>query len=89
MSVVSKSQVELVRARKALEQAFDEQDWVALRKWDAKLGECLNRAFADPMRDAFELVQEMERVLHTYATLVEAMPAAAQNCLEHFNSQKP
>lgn len=84
MSVISDSHVSLVRARKALEKAFAERDWDALKESDKLLGESLNRAFDDEHRNTFELVQEMEKVLHTYATLVASLPDEAQMSLSTF-----
>ncbi len=84
MSVVSRAHFELVRSRRNLELAFERGDWEALREWDRVLGENLNRAFDDDKRDTFELVQEMERVLHTYARLIANLPDSAEGCLTSF-----
>jgi len=84
MSVVSRSHFELVRARRGLEKAFESGDWDALKDWDYQLGENLNRAFADDSRDSFELVEEMERVLQTYARLISNLPDTAVGCLTSF-----
>lgn len=84
MSVISRSHFELVRARKALEQAFEEGDWVALRENDVLLGKQLDAAFVDDKRNTYELLQEMERVLKTYANLVSALPASAAESLSFF-----
>lgn len=84
MSVICRSHVELVRARKALEKAFDNRDWDVLKETDRRLGDILNSAFDDVDRNTGELVQEMERVLHTYAAMVEALPEAAELSLSVF-----
>lgn len=84
MSVVSQSHFELVRARKSLEKAFEKRDWPALRNWDTTLGECLNRAFDDDSRNTIELVQEMEKVLQTYAHMLAAIPDNESDCLSSF-----
>lgn len=84
MSVVSSSHVMLVRARKAMEKAFAERDWDALKETDKLLGECLNQAFDDEHRNTFELVQEMEKVLQAYAAMVEALPQGAEASLSSF-----
>lgn len=86
MSVISGAHVNLVRARKALEKAFEERDWDALRETDKRLGESLNEAFDDEHRNTFELVQEMEKVLHTYAGVVAALPEGAEVSLHTFPS---
>jgi hypothetical protein len=79
MPVISRSHVELVRARKALRQAFEEQDWEQLRERDIELGLRLDRAFDDKDSDSKALVKEMERILNTYAELVEVLPDYAEN----------
>jgi len=74
MPLVNRSYVELVRARKALRKAFEEQDWDGLRERDIELGLRLDRAFDDRHSDSRALVREMERILNTYAELVEVLP---------------
>jgi len=81
MSVISRSHLNLVRARKALEKAFKERNWDALRETDKLLGESLNEAFDDVGRNTVELVQEMEKVLGTYAEMVAALPEDAEASL--------
>ena len=86
MSVISGSHVNLVRARKALEKAFAERDWEALKETDILLGESLNEAFDDKHRNAYELVQEMEKILHTYSEMVMALPEGADMSFSTFPS---
>lgn len=78
MAVINRSYVELVRARKALKKAFEDQDWEGLRECDIELGLRLDRAFEDRDSDGRALVREMERILGTYADLVEMLPGAAE-----------
>ena len=84
MSVISRSHLNLVRARKALEKAFAERDWDALKETDRQLGQSLNEAFDDQDRNTSELVQEMEKVLRTYASMVAALPKDAEISLSTF-----
>lgn len=77
MSVIPASQVALIRARRALNQAFLEADWEAVREWDARLAEQLNVSFADENRDTQTLVEEMEKILALYAKMVTVLPGQA------------
>lgn len=76
MSLISSSHLSLVRARKELEKAFDENRWDELKDLDKSLGASLNQAFDDKQRDPTSLVHELEKVLSLYASMVEAMPGA-------------
>ncbi|WP_045860436.1 hypothetical protein [Teredinibacter purpureus] len=78
MSVISVSHLALVRARKALEQAYDTKNWDDVRELDSLLGECLNQAFDDDQRDTSALVSELERVLKLYAAIVSSLPEQAE-----------
>lgn len=77
MSVVAASQVALIRARRALNQAFLDADWDAVRERDAALAEQLNISFADENRDTQALVEEMEKILALYAKMVAILPGQA------------
>ncbi len=81
MSIISQSHVDLVRSRKSLEHAFTRGDWQTMKAVDAEMGEVLNRAFDDSSRDAHALIKEMEKVLDTYARMVEALPKNASESL--------
>lgn len=81
MSLVSHSHVALVRARRELENAFDQSRWDDLKALDKSLGDCLNHAFEDKGRDAVTLVHELERVLGLYASMVESLPHEAKKQL--------
>ena len=74
MSVVNASQFALYRARRELEKAFHHCDWEKIRHWDMELGNSLNAAFDDENRDTRALVTELEKILGTYARLVEQFP---------------
>lgn len=79
MSVVNASQFALRRARRELEKAFSESNWDDVRHWDVALGQSLNAAFDDENRDTSALVSELEKILGTYARLVERMPNDVSN----------
>lgn len=79
MSVVNASQFALRRARRELEKAFNQSNWEDVRHWDVELGQSLNAAFDDENRDTSALVSELEKILGTYARLVERMPNDASN----------
>jgi ferritin-like metal-binding protein YciE len=78
MSLVSSSHFSLVRARKALESAFRDNDWDQLRNLDQALGDSMNQAFEDDQRDTKNLVKELEKVLYLYAQMVSTLPDAAK-----------
>lgn len=84
VSIICQTHVELVRARKALEKAFVNQDWVALREMDIALGELLNKSFEDEARDAPSLVREMEHILNAYSRIISQLPESASEALALF-----
>ena len=79
MSIVNASQFALRRARQELEKAFHHCEWEDVRRWDVELGQSLNAAFDDENRDTPALVNELEKILGTYARLVESLPAEANS----------
>ena len=74
MSVVLSSHVELVRARRELEKAFEAGAWDNVRALDQHLAERLNSAFDDEQRDTRMLLEELEKILHTYSVVVAGLP---------------
>lgn len=76
MTVVSAAHLNLVRARREMEKAFQRQDWDGVKDCDQLLSVQLNHAFDDDTRDSRSLVNELERVLSLYATIVHALPQA-------------
>lgn len=74
MKLISSTLVEVMRTRRALEQAFEKSDWDAIKQCDAKVGNCLDAAFDDPERDNSLLVSELEKILKLYATMVAYLP---------------
>lgn len=81
MSIVNASQFALRRARRELEKAFNQCNWEDVRQWDLALGQSLNAAFDDENRDTPALVNELEKILGTYARLVERLPNDANNSI--------
>ena len=81
MSIVNASQFALRRARRELEKAFNQCNWEDVRHWDVELGQSLNAAFDDENRDTPALVNELEKILGTYARLVERLPNDANNSI--------
>jgi len=79
MSVVSASYFSLIRTRKSLQLAFKHENWDEVRACDRLLGESLNAAFEDDNRDTSALIEELERVLNLYATIVASLPEQAEN----------
>lgn len=77
MSVVSISHLNLLRARKQMEKAFQQNDWDAVKEWDVLLTHQLTQAFDDPARDNRLLVDELEHILGLYAKMVSVLPEAA------------
>jgi hypothetical protein len=76
MNVIPISHIALVRARKSMERAYRNNDWVAVREWDAELSQQLNQAFDDTGRDHALLVSELEKILALYSALTRALPEA-------------
>lgn len=74
MSIVPSSHVELVRARRELEKAFEVRAWDDVRAWDQHLAERLNSAFDDDQRDTRALIDELEKILHAYSSVVAGLP---------------
>ena len=74
MSVVPFSYVELARVRRELKKAFDVRAWADVRALDQQLAERLNTAFDDELRDTRMLVDELEKILHTYSAVVAELP---------------
>lgn len=79
MTVISSSYFSLIRARKELEKAFQQGRWDDVKSWDIRLGVSLNKAFEDEQCNTAELVQELERILNTYANVVRGMPEKAMS----------
>ena len=73
MAVVSVSHFNLIKSRKRLQGALSSRDWTELRGLDAELQRSLNAAFDDPERDPQALVNEVERILQTYVSLVNRL----------------
>lgn len=77
MSVISAAHLNLVRARREMQNAFKQQDWEAVKDWDQLLSVQLSHAFDDPQRDHNLLVSELQKVLALYGQMVHALPDAA------------
>lgn len=76
MPLVCSSLVAVIRARKALQNAFEAGDWNSVRELDAAVGPALDLAFSDDRRDNAALVSELEKVLALYAKVVTCLPEA-------------
>ena len=74
MSVVVASQFALKRARRNLERAYQQGNWLAVRQSDVELGKLLNSALDDKSRDTKALVEELENILALYADMVSMLP---------------
>ncbi len=74
MTLITASLVEVMRARRGMEQAFEQNDWDAIKAWDTKVAPCLDAAFDDPERDNSLLVSELEKILKLYAAMVAHLP---------------
>lgn len=74
MSVVTVSQMNLMRTRRQMREAFLAQDWDTVQQWDQLLAVQLNKAFDDPERDNTLLIKELEHILGLYADMVESLP---------------
>lgn len=79
MSVISSHHFMLVRSRRELERAFSERDWEKIRQWDSELGRSLNLAFDDSERNTQALVDELEKILQTYAEVLACLPEAERH----------
>lgn len=77
MSVVALSFLNLLRVRKQMEVAFQNNDWDAVKDIDVLLTHQLTAAFDDPNRDAEPLFKELELILALYARMVSALPLSA------------
>lgn len=77
MSIISVSLFSLKRARKALENAYHERDWQAVRHWDTEVAKYLGEAFDDGSRDTKALIRELQTILHTYGKIVEELPESS------------
>lgn len=73
-NVVSLTQLNLVRARKALIQAHRRRDWDAVKACDIALTNRLDMAFDDPNRNQENLLAELEAILALYADMVTTLP---------------
>ena len=83
MPVICSSLVNVIRARKAMQAAFESGDWEAVRVHDEQVGQLLDLAFSDELRDNRALVGELEKVLALYADVVAYLPeSAAQRWLK-------
>lgn len=80
MAVVSSSQFALVRARREMVQAYQQCDWVAVKTWDTELGRILNEAFNDDHRDTRALLNELEKTLRVYKSIVAGMGTNQSQC---------
>lgn len=76
MNIVPTSHMALVRARKNMQSAFESQDWVAVKEWDARVSHQLNQAFDDDLRDHKRLVGELEKILALYSSMTLCLPDA-------------
>ena len=76
MPLVCSSLVDVIRTRKAMQTAFDTDDWDSVKACDERLGRMLDIAFSDDNRDNTALVNELEKVLATYAKVVTYLPEA-------------
>lgn len=76
MNVVPTSHMALVRARKQMEQAFQRNEWSAVREWDTLLSYQLNQAFDDENRDHALLAGELEKILGLYSSMTRTLPEA-------------
>lgn len=76
MPLVCSSLVAVIRARKALQNAFEAGDWDSVRELDTAVGPALDLAFSDERRDNAALVSELEKVLALYAKVVTCLPEA-------------
>ncbi|HEY7772096.1 MAG TPA: hypothetical protein VIC26_02865 [Marinagarivorans sp.] len=76
MPLVCSSLVDVIRTRKAMQTAFDSDDWDGVKACDERLGRMLDIAFSDDNRDNTALVTELEKVLATYAKVVAFLPEA-------------
>jgi hypothetical protein len=74
MNVVAASLMNVKRARREMERAFDAGDWEGVKLWDGRVGAGLDSAFDDPGRDNVKLVGELEKVLALYAQIVTQLP---------------
>ncbi len=74
MSITSAPQFALSRTRKALNSAFKEQDWDAIKNTDKTLTESLNAAFDDEDRDIKSLIDELEKIVLLYGDMVASLP---------------
>lgn len=74
MSIVVASQFALKRARRQLENAFNQGNWQAVRESDIELGKLLNKTFDEKSLDARALVSELETILTLYADMVAMLP---------------
>lgn len=77
MAVISATHLNLVRARREMQNAFKHQDWEAVKDWDQLLSVQLGHAFDDPQKDHSLLVSELQKVLALYGQMVHALPDAA------------
>ena len=76
MNVIPTSHMALVRARKKMEKAFEQDDWAAVKEWDVLVSEQLNQAFDDAHRDHGLLVGELEKILGLYSSMTQRLPEA-------------
>lgn len=77
MSIVPFSHVELARTRRALKKAFDVREWGDVRTLDQQLAVRLNDAFDDELRNTRILLEELEKILHTYSIIVAELPQSS------------
>jgi len=74
MNLVPVSQLNLVRARREMEKAYQAGDWQGVQDWDQMVALQLNQAFDDPDRDHKMLVSELEKILLLYSQMVRSLP---------------
>lgn len=76
MPLVCSSLVDVIRTRKAMQNAFERGDWDGVKACDERLGRMMDAAFSDDARDNASLVGELEKVLALYARVVTYLPEA-------------
>lgn len=81
MNVIPISYVSLVRARKDLERAFEQEDWERVAECDEFLGAVLTQAFDDPARDHSLLTTELDKILRLYGQMVCEIPPNTEICV--------
>ena len=81
MSTINSKRFNLRRAQQEMEKGYHTGNWEQVRYWDTKLAEIINSACDDDNRDPEELIDDLEKILHSYGKMVAQLAATSKTLL--------